>query len=84
MVMTLEQYEPIVAEVDRKIKLILQEKKDDQHLLAQMLDDMPIIKKAIYNLSSDQMDKLCLQYENFRYYMKLLEKVAQFVAKQAY
>jgi len=82
--MTLEQYEKIIEGVDRKIKLILQDSNDDQYLLASMLDDMSQIKTVIDNLERYQMDRLCQKYENFRHYMKVLEKLAEFVAKQAY
>jgi hypothetical protein len=82
--MTLEQYEKIIEKVDRKIKLLLQDNNDDQHLLASMLDDMPQVKTVIDNLERYQMDKLCQKYENFCHYMKVLEKLAEFVAKQAY
>jgi len=82
--MTLEQYEQIIKTVDSKIKLLLQDNNDDQYLLASMLDDMPQIKTVIDNLERYQMDKLCQKYENFHYYMKVLEKLAEFVAKQAY
>ena len=82
--MTTEQYEQIIAGTDLKIKLILQKNNDDQQLLALMLDDMPKIKKVMNSVDNDQMNRFCLQYENFHYYVKLLEKLAAFVAKPVY
>jgi hypothetical protein len=79
------QYEEIIANADRKIKLALQENNNnDQYLLGIMLDDLPQIKKVMDALSTEQMAGFCDKYENFKHYMQLLDKLAKFVATERY
>jgi hypothetical protein len=79
------QHEEIIANADRKIRSALEKNNNnDQYLLGIMLDDMQQIKKVMDTLSTEQMDKFCDKYENFRHYMRLLNKLAEFVATERY
>jgi hypothetical protein len=80
----IDLHEQVIAKADHKIKAALQENNNDQYLLGLMLDDIEQIKKAMNSFNAGQMNKLYDKYENFRYYMHLLNNLAEFAARQQY
>lgn len=72
--------EKIVAEVDKKVKAILDCGGDEEALLIGLFPQMPDIKSVMDGASAKEMDMYCYAYEGFFMYMKLLEQIAQGIA----
>jgi hypothetical protein len=65
-----------IIDFDKRMKTYIANKSSDEVILASMLEEMPKIKNIMDNSSTEEMNKLCEEYDGFYYYMKLLENLA--------
>ncbi len=66
--------------IDQRVKQLRAVGADDAELLAEMHDLMPNFKILLDTAQPGQMDELCVRFEGFHYYAKLLERLAQGIA----
>ena len=75
---TAEQLQ-VAAKIDAKVKRLLEEDKTDLDIFLEMADDMPDFKRLLGS-GHDLMDALCLRFEGFYPYAKILEEIAKGIA----
>lgn len=76
MALTEEQIHQI-ATIDQKVKAVLSISRDEEILLAEMLELMPAIKPMIEQASKHEIEMYAHAYSGFYHYLKVLERLAQ-------
>ena len=62
--------------IDRKMSMFAELGYDDESILVEMVDDMPLVKELVYKLDAQVLNDCCNQYYGFYCFMKLLETIA--------
>ena len=66
--------------LDRHVKQVLAHGGGEEALLLSLADCMPTFKQLMDISTSDDMDRLCEQYDGFYQFATLLEKLAEGIA----
>ena len=75
-----QQQQQLIVEIDRKTKVILNQKGREELLLVEMLPLMPEIKAMMDSAPKKEIEMYFHQYDGFYHYMKVLEGLAQRIA----
>jgi hypothetical protein len=65
----------IASRLDAKVQRLLEEGKTDVDVFVEMAGDMPDFKRLL-DAGQALMDALCLRFEGFYHYAKILEQIA--------
>jgi uncharacterized protein YoaH (UPF0181 family) len=69
----------IASRIDAKVQRLMAEGADDIAIFVGMSDDMPACQRLLYS-GHPAMDELCLRFEGFYRYAKILEMIAVGIA----
>ena len=69
----------LAAKLDGKVRRLAQEGKTDLDIFVELADDMPDFKRLL-DAGHPLMDALCLRFEGFYHYAKILEEIAEGIA----
>jgi hypothetical protein len=72
-----EKHHQQAQHIDNYVKNILQNGGTDQDIMINMYDYMSGFKDLLDQLSGQEIDLICQQYEGFYKFANILEKVAQ-------
>lgn len=59
--------------IDEQIRMLHQKNASDETLLLTLVDFIPEVKCLIENAKSSDLAELCAKYEDFNYFLNLLE-----------
>jgi hypothetical protein len=69
----------VASRLDAKVQRLLKEGKTDLDVFVEMAGDMPDFKRLL-DAGQALMDALCLRFEGFYHYAKILEQIATGIA----
>ncbi len=71
----------LAVTINQHVNKVIARGGGDEELLVSMYDQMATFKQLLDTCSAEEMDILCQQYDGFYRFSKLLENLAQGIAK---